>query len=113
MLNLLAFRKDDEDAHGNYQKYGKAFADNVGIKRGGVAKIVGRVVNDEKESKEGKWDEIALAHYPSTVHFADMVGSEDYQDANVRWRVGSLEDTCILCCSEVVGYDWGREKSKL
>jgi hypothetical protein len=103
MLNLLAFTSDPE-AHANYQKYGKAFADHVGSRRGGFAKIVGRVVGEGE-----KWQEIALAHYPSTVHFADMVASWDYQDANTRWRVGSLEDTCILCCSELVGYE-GEER---
>jgi hypothetical protein len=117
MLNLLTFK--DGRLHAEYLKYGKAFAESVGIRRGGTAKIVGRVVEGQggagSPGGEGSgkgWDEIALAHYPSTVHFADMVGSEDYQEANKRWRVGSLEDTCILCCSEIVGYE-GAEKTKL
>ena len=44
---------------------------------------------------------MALAHYPSLEHFADMLAGEDYQEANQRWRVPSLRDTCILCTSEV------------
>ena len=67
---------------------------------------MGRVVaNQEKKNDQGDtkgWDEIALAHYPSTVHFADMLASEDYQEANQTYRVDSLEDTCILCTSELV-----------
>ena len=56
--------------------------------------------------------QVALAHYPSLEHFADMIASEDYQDVNMRYRVPSLRDTCILCTSEVEieGYS---EKSKL
>ena len=46
-------------------------------------------------------NQIALAHYPSLKHFADMIASEDYQDVNKRFRVPSLKDTCILCTSEL------------
>lgn len=44
---------------------------------------------------------MALAHYPSLKHFADMAGSEDYQQANHKWRVPSLKDTFILCTTEL------------
>lgn len=44
---------------------------------------------------------MALAHYPSLEHFADMLAGEDYQAVNKRFRVGSLRDTCILCTSEI------------
>ena len=56
------------------------------------------------EDGEG-WDEIALAHYPSIYHFADMLASEDYQAVNKRHRVGSLRDTFILCTSEIAVED--------
>ncbi|OMP87099.1 hypothetical protein BK809_0007185 [Diplodia seriata] len=108
MLNLLAF-KDGMKAE--YLKYGKAFAEDVGRKRGAVAKIVGTVVDDgggkgvgvgEGEKKKKRvWDEVALAHYPSIWHFADMLASEDYQAVNKRHRVGSLKDTFILCTTEL------------
>lgn len=113
MLNLLAFR---EGRKGEYLKYGKAFAEDVGRKRGGVAKIVGTVVEDGGGmgvgeevggvgggGEKGKrvWDEVALAHYPSIGHFADMLASEDYQAVNRRHRLGSLKDTFILCTMEL------------
>ena len=44
---------------------------------------------------------IALAHYPSLLDFADMIASDDYQAVNRKYRIPSLEDTCILCTSEV------------
>lgn len=80
MLNLLAF-KPGKEAHQSYQKYGKGFAESAGSKRGGQAKIVGKVVDD------CGWDEIALAHYPSMEHFMDMLGSEDYQEINHKYRL--------------------------
>jgi len=66
------------------------------------------------EGKEkGEWDEIALAHYPSILHFADMLASEDYQEVNKKYRVGSLKDTCILCTSELDLPAWREGSSKL
>lgn len=112
MLNLLAFKPDLKPS---YLEYGKAFATSIGKRRGGYAKLVGNIVPDADASpsassankqssgnSEGlKWDEFALAHYPSITHFADMLASEDYQEVNKRSRLPSLKDTCILCTSEI------------
>ena len=97
MLNLLAFKPD---MHSSYLQYGKAFAESIGAKRGGNAKLVGNIVDPAQRKGEG-WDEMALAHYPSILHFADMLASEDYQEVNLKYRVPSLRDTCILCTSEI------------
>ena len=99
MLNLLAFAPKMKDS---YLTYGKAFAETIGAKRGGTAKLVGNVLG-----KQDSWDEIAVAHYPSILHFADMLASEDYQDVNQRFRVPALKDTCILCTSEIALEDMG------
>jgi hypothetical protein len=102
MLNLLAFHPGAE-AHESYMRYGKAFAESIGSRRGGFAKVVGKVV--PKQGTEGEdvagWDEVALAHYPSFALFVDMLASEDYQAVNHRDRLPALRDTCILCTSEV------------
>jgi hypothetical protein len=100
MLNLLAFKEGMKE---EYLKYGAEFAKSVGSKRGGNAKIVGSVIHDREggnDSGDG-WDEVALAHYPSIWHFADMLASEDYQAVNHKYRVGSLRDTFILCTTEL------------
>lgn len=98
MLNLLAFNPHP-NAKSEYQKYGAEFAKSAGKRHGGTAKIVGNVIKGQ--GKEEGWDEIALAHYPSLGHFAAMLGSEDYQDANQKYRLGALKDTCILCTMEI------------
>ena len=102
MLNLLAFHPG-KDAHESYLRYGKAFAESIGSKRGGNAKFVGKVV--PKQGIDGEdvsgWDGIALAHYPSIDHFTDMLASEDYQAVNHNDRLPALRDTCILCTSEL------------
>lgn len=102
MLNLLKFHPTKE-AHESYMRYGKAFAESIGSKRGGNAKVVGKVVRNQGTDGEDTsgWDEIALAHYPSINHFTDMLASEDYQEVNHKHRLPALMDTCILCTSEL------------
>jgi len=88
----------------SYLKYGAAFSESIGAKRGGNAKIVGTVVSEngvERKEGDGGWDEVALAHYPSLRHFEEMLASEDYQEVNKKFRVPALRDTFILCTSEV------------
>jgi hypothetical protein len=113
MLNLLSF-KPTPGAHESYMVYGKAFAESIGSRRGGLAKIVGRVVRDQNSPGEDKygWDEIALAHYPSIEHFVDMLASEDYQKVNHASRLPALRDTCILCTSELYA-DLSADSAKL
>lgn len=108
MLNLLTFKAG---MHEEYLKYGKAFGESIGKRRGGTAKLVGKVIGDGSSKRE--WDEIALAHYPSIRHFADMAASEDYQAVNHRHRIPSLQDTCILMTSELDIVEYGGAKSKL
>lgn len=94
MLNFLAVHPGKLES---YKAYGRAFATDVGARRGGLAKIVGTVVAEGP----AVWDEIAVAHYPSVWHFADMTMGEDYQAANEKHRVGALRGTAILCCDEL------------
>lgn len=125
MLNLLSFREGMKES---YLKYGAAFGESIGAKRGGNAKLVGNIVHknssqqNSKSKSEGNdliWHEFALAHYPTILHFADMLASEDYQSVNREFRVPALADTCILCTSEleierILGQDGGAgEKAKL
>ncbi|KAL8761072.1 MAG: hypothetical protein Q9184_002778 [Pyrenodesmia sp. 2 TL-2023] len=54
MLNLLAFKPDKQS---QYLKYGKAFAKSVGSKRGGLAKLVGKIIPG---TCTDVWDEVGL-----------------------------------------------------
>ena len=58
MLNFLTFR---EGTRGEYLKYGKAFAESIGARRGGEAKLVGKAVEEEGgDSNEEGWEEVCL-----------------------------------------------------
>jgi uncharacterized protein (DUF1330 family) len=96
MLNLLSFMPGKKE---QYKQYGAAFAEKVGSRHGGDAKIVGHVVGGQ--AKDEGWHEIAIAHYPSLEHFAAMISSRDYQEVNQKYRLGSLLDTFILCTMEI------------
>lgn len=61
----------------------------------------------------GGWDEIALAHYPSILHFRDMLLDGEYQEVNKRHRVPSLKDTSILMTSEITVEEMVRGAAKL
>ncbi|KIW94488.1 uncharacterized protein Z519_04464 [Cladophialophora bantiana CBS 173.52] len=111
MLNLLAFKPGMKPS---YLTYGAAFAESIGSRRGGNAKLVGNITHQNPpEQSGGKWDEFALASYPSIMHFADMLASEDYQAVNMKYRVPALEDTCILCTSEIEIEDLVRGQEQL
>lgn len=55
MLNLLAFNEGMKE---QYLKYGKAFAESVGSRRGGVAKIVGKVISGSCSDGCNEWEEV-------------------------------------------------------
>ena len=52
MLNLLAFKPGKQP---DYLKYGKAFAESVGSRRGGLAKLVGKII---PASGSDGWEEV-------------------------------------------------------
>ncbi|KAL6722360.1 hypothetical protein ACLMJK_001467 [Lecanora helva] len=54
MLNFLAFQEGKREQYANY---GKAFAESVGIKRGGIAKLVGKVVPETCSDGCNEWEE--------------------------------------------------------
>lgn len=55
MLNLLAFEPCKKDA---YLTYGKAFAKFIGSSRGGLAKIVGKVIPGSCSDECDEWEEV-------------------------------------------------------
>jgi len=113
MFNLLSYLPDGGKA--KYFEYVGAFS----IKKfgGGAAKVYGPVESyglagppgggGEKglameEEEEGRpWDDLAVVHYPSIWHFAEMLASEGYKEVEEKYKKGALRDTCILCVSEL------------
>ena len=103
MLNLIAFVDDGS----KYLQYRNAFAKSVGSRHGAAARLLGTAEVESASSQtngsknEKWWDRVALIHYPSILHFADMLAADDYQEASHKYRTGSLVDNPILCLTEV------------
>lgn len=106
MLNLLAFWPGKE-AHESYLQYGKAFGESIGKRRGGKAKIVGKVVvaaGGQKKRQEGEgekgdyqdgwWDEVALAHYPSRFSSYLSFYTDMWKPENPSWVVEKKFHVC-------------------
>lgn len=110
MLNLLAFWPGKE-AHESYLQYGKAFGESIGKRRGGKAKIVGKVVvaaggqgtsqkrrqegeGEKRDHQDGWWDEVALAHYPSRFPSLSLLYTDMWKPEN---QGGLLKKVSCLC----------------
>ena len=107
MLNLIAF-KDQE----KYGRNREEFRRSAGSRPGAAAKLVGVDPSEYKSiAGSGKiesdhqsqqtWDLVAFIHYPSILHFADMLSSTDYQEISQKYRTGILVDNPTLCLSEI------------
>ncbi len=95
MLNLLAYHDGKRET---YMKYVEAFGASVGKAVGSEAKIIGHVTScSSTPDGEREWEDAAIVHYPSIYHFADVLGNEEYQKLDVKYKVGTIKDTCILC----------------
>ena len=64
MLNLLAFQPGKK---GEYLKYVQAFAESLGSQRGGVAKIVGRIVPGSCSDDCSEWNEVHFPKIPYVI----------------------------------------------
>jgi hypothetical protein len=76
MLNLLAFHPGKE-AHESYLRYGKAFGESIGKKRGGNAKIVGKVVKNygTPDEDQSGWDEIVCQFHDWRIFtYQEIIG---------------------------------------
>lgn len=72
MLNLLAFLPGKKE---EYLKYGQAFAESVGSRIGGVAKIVGKVVPGSCSDGCGGWEEVS--YFFLTIGQAMGIGTRE------------------------------------
>ena len=62
MLNLLAFIPGKKE---QYLKYGKAFSESVGSRRGGDAKLVGKIVPGTCSDGCNEWEEVRRIYWAS------------------------------------------------
>jgi len=100
----LRFRKGSLDGNGSgwdaYKRYSKG--DMPLLKKvGGTILWAGRVEGVSLgDLGDGRWDFVALAHYPSRAAFLEMMTSPEYAAINSD-RENGVEDHVILAASQV------------
>jgi len=95
VLNFISLNQGKMEA---FMGYGAVFASDLGPKYGTEAKLMGMAANGG--GPDG-WELLAVVHYPSIRHFAEMVGSERYKEIDRQFKVGLIRDTGLLALTEI------------
>ena len=85
------------------QKFGPAAGAAIrfmGPVDGGIAYQEESTGGEAERTDEGSWQDANLVQYDSIWHYAHMLSTDVYQELNQQ-KMEGLEDTCILCVSEV------------
>ena len=103
MVNLMRFRERSLDGNGSgrdaYSRYSKG--DMPLLKKVGGTVIWAGAVEGVSlgDLGDGRWDWVALAHYPSRAAFLEMMTSPEYAAINLD-RENGVEDHVILCTNQ-------------
>lgn len=113
MLNLLKFHEHARYQEGDveaaaplisgreaYEKYSAA-AEATFRKVGGSQIWIGQPRSVFIGSNEESWDLAFVAYYPSPQAFAEMVKSENYQNA-ARHRTAAVADSRLIVCNDLL-----------
>jgi hypothetical protein len=112
MFNIIACQPGQRTRFYGYVAY---FGETIGSRYGGEAQFLGADVTDwssrqaegaevaaPKADGSAVWEDVALVWYPSIWHFGKMLDDPDYAMADRKFKVGTIHDNPILCCTEVV-----------
>ncbi len=108
LFNLFRYPYGDSSVHDAYmegfkQKFGPAAGAGIrfmGPVKSGIT-IEGDTAAGERSGWDGGlWQDANLVQYDSIWHYAYMLSTDVYQELNQQ-KMEGLEDTCILCVSEV------------
>lgn len=114
LMNLFRYPGGDSSTHDDYME---GFKKNFGDSAGATVKFMGPVESAVQYNMVGSvdagipgdavppeqpklWQDANLVQYDSIWHYAYMLSTEVYAELN-KQKVAGLEDTCILCVSEV------------
>lgn len=100
LFNLFKY-KGSRAVHDDYmQDFKKGFGNSAGA----TVRFMGPVGGPLRYGDDGKakqsWDDANLVQYDTIWHYAYMLSSDLYTPMNKK-KVSGLDDTCILCVSEV------------
>lgn len=106
LMNLFKYPSGDGSTHDAYME---GFKTKFGPAAGASVKFMGPVIGASKfesrnssdtKNERQRWDDANLVQYDSIWHYAYMLSTDVYAQLN-KQKIEGLEDTCILCVSEI------------
>ncbi|KAH0292099.1 hypothetical protein M436DRAFT_84442 [Aureobasidium namibiae CBS 147.97] len=100
LFNLFKY-KGSSAIHDDYME---DFKKGFGSSAGATVRFMGPVTGPSRYGDDGKaeqsWDDANLVQYDTIWHYAYMLSTDLYAPMNEK-KISGLDDTCILCVSEV------------
>lgn len=95
LFNLFKYKNNSSATHDAYMQ---GFKQHFGDSAGASVKFMGPVQSSLQAGQ--RWDDANLVQYDTLWHYAYMLSTDVYKELN-KQKIAGLEDTCILCVSEV------------
>jgi len=100
LFNLFKY-KGSSAIHDDYMEdFKKGFGNSAGATVRFMGPVTGSLRYSDGGNAEQSWDDANLVQYDTIWHYAYMLSTDLYAPMNKK-KVSGLNDTCILCVSEV------------
>lgn len=100
LFNLFKY-KGSSAVHDEYMEdFKKGFGSSAGATVRFMGSIDGPLISGKDGRAEQSWDDANLVQYDTIWHYAYMLSTNLYAPMNKK-KVSGLDDTCILCVSEI------------
>lgn len=100
LFNLFKY-KDGSAVHDEYMEdFKKGFGSSAGATVRFMGPVSGPLISSIGRRAEQSWHDANLVQYDTIWHYAYMLSTDLYAPMNKK-KVSGLDDTCILCVSEV------------
>ncbi|CAD0095928.1 unnamed protein product [Aureobasidium vineae] len=105
LFNLFKY-KGSSAVHDDYMEdFKKGFGSSAGATVRFMAPVSGPSTSDGDDHPKQSWDDANFVQYDTIWHYAYMLSTDLYAPMNKK-KVSGLDDTCILCVSEVELWLW-------
>lgn len=100
LFNLFKY-KGSSAVHDDYMEdFKKGFGNSAGATVRFMGPVDGALIFSDGNRAEHCWDDVNLVQYDTIWHYAYMLSTDLYAPMNKK-KVSGLDDTCILCVSEI------------
>jgi hypothetical protein len=100
LFNLFKYKGSSAIHDGYMEDFKKGFGSSAGATVRFMGPVGGPLKYGDHGKTEQSWDDANLVQYDTIWHYAYMLSTELYAPMNKK-KISGLDDTCILCVSEV------------